>query len=1019
MTWNRSLEVTSALCPYLVDRVVELADLESQLAKATAGSAVTALVSGEAGVGKSRLLRELGRRAQVGGAHVLIGTCIEMSAGDLPYAPLVEAFHGLVRRLGLPAVRDLIGPGLTALAPLIPLFGGALAAAPPDAATRAQAFGSVLQVLGRLGTEAPVLLVIEDLHWADRSTLDLLAYLVQYAVDERLFLLASCRSGEIGPKHPLRILLSEFDRSRLVRRLDLAPFDRGQLRELLSGVMGAVPAATVIDNAWELSDGNAFFAEELAVSGVLNAGARLEIRLPSSLRELLLARIDLLGDDAQEVLRVAATAGRRVSYRLLARVCELPERRLLAALRECVSAHVLVVHPDDDTYLFRHALSREAVHSALLPGERGLLHTALAEALTADPELSYAQDFTLEAELAHHWFQAGDREKALRAAVRAGGAAARVQAFAESERQYGRALEIWPTLARPETTSDASHADVLRRGADAARWAGHVDLAVAWTRQARAEVDPAADPDLAAALSERLGRYLWEAGDGAGSERAYADAGALLADRPASALRARVLAQQANSLVTAGQHLAGLARATEALELARTVGADAEAGRALNVCGVAMTLTGRPEEGVGTLREALAAAEAAGHLEDLYRAYGNLSFALEQAGRLEEVLDVCRAGLALSRRLGLDRSGGAGLLTNNSAEALFLLGRWDEAGAVAAGAVAQGGASGAAVYPHLVLAQISLARGHLPAADEQLTLARALCQQRWEPHLLAPLHACAAELALARGDYSACRDAVDTGLAPASDFAVAPALRLCALGLRGAADRLALLATAPRPDPDALATVRAAAGLLAQRVSALAEGPLLPEAAALLALCGAEVDRAAARAEPAQWAQVAAVWTASGRRHPAAYAYWRLAEAAADVGDRDTAQTAARVAHRLAGELGTAPLSHQLDLLARRERLRLEPPESLDDPPPPGTAGARVTRLGLTAREFEVLGHLCEGRRNSEIATALFISEKTASVHVSNILAKLGVASRGQAAAIAHRLGLFEDASGNEEAPTG
>ncbi|WP_178379740.1 helix-turn-helix transcriptional regulator [Cryptosporangium aurantiacum] len=1015
MVGGRSPVVTPGPCPFLVNRLSEVDALTAALAAVTAGGAAAFVIGGEAGVGKSRLLREIEQRARADGARVLVGSCVDLGGGALPFTPLVEAFRGFVRETGRPAIREIVGAEHDQLAARIPFFGGVGLPDTPGGMAPQLLFAAVLRLLELLSAKAPVVLVVEDLHWADRSTLDLLTLLVRNDIPG-LLLLTTYRSTDLHPGHPLRPLLAELDRSRRVTRMDLGRLDRSQLDELLTGVLGAPTGAAIVDTAFELSDGNPFFAEELAVGGSLEPKA-FGVALPQSLRELVLSRVELLSDDAQEVLRIAATAARGVSHRLLATVSELPERRLLTAVRECVGHHVLVTHSSSDPagyYAFRHALTREAVHSDLLPGERVSLHLALAAALTSDPQLSYVQDFTYDAELAHHWYQAGEYSRALVTTVRAARAAARVRAFAEAERQYRRALDLWSRVDGPDRLVGIDRATVLADAADAARWAGYPGRAVECVREALAFVDGGARPDVAAELTERLGRYLWEAGDSEASRQACEDAIALLADRPPSALTARLLAQRANTDVMGGRYHSGLAALEHAVALARQVGARAEEGRALNVRGVALTMVGRPNEGVSSLREALAIADDLEHLEDLYRGYGNLTYALENAGRLDEALAECRAGLERSRRLGLDRSSGAALLANNAADVLFLLGRWPEAVETALDAVRRG-AAGVAVYPHLVLAWVATGSGRFAEAERELDTAARLCERRWEPHLLGALHAGRAELALWQGDPAAARAAVRAGLDSVGDSREpALVLRLCAVGLRAEADesfRAVTLARAPAARPDVTEQTQRLLACADAIVASFGDRPLLPEGSALRLLGAAEVARQ--RAEPGEderWREVADAFTRLHRPYPAAYARWRQAEVTPAP---DRAASLVGLVRAAADELGAAPLRREIDAFARRARLDPEAPDGRA-PVHRAADGAPADPFRLTRRERQVLAELCLGRSNKDIGAALFISVKTVSVHISNLLAKLGVENRTEAAAVAHRLGLVDS-----EPPTG
>jgi predicted ATPase len=286
-------------------------------------------------------------------------------------------------------------------------------------------------MIQRLATTAP-LLIVEDLHWADRSTRDLLAFLAASLRSGRV--VGSFRSDELDRLHPLRRLLAELARNRRVVRLELPRFSRAELAEQLAGLLGADPSARLVDHVHARSEGNPFFAEELLLAGA-DPGV-----LPPSLQEVLLARVVRLGRGTQQLLRVAAAAGPGATQPLLAAVTGLDDQQLFAGLREAVDQQLLVPEPSGGGgYVFRHALLAEAVYGELLPDERVRLHTALAGALEAGLEAGEAPA-SRAARLAYHWSAAGDPPRALAASLAAAAAAERVYAFAEAQLQLERIL---------------------------------------------------------------------------------------------------------------------------------------------------------------------------------------------------------------------------------------------------------------------------------------------------------------------------------------------------------------------------------------------------------------------------------------------------------------------------------------------------------------------------------------------------------------------------------------------------
>jgi predicted ATPase len=406
--------------PTFVGRVEELELLEAARGRAADGDPAVVLVGGEAGVGKTRLVAELTAHRAPDGTRVLRGGCVPVGDGALPYAPIVEALRGLLTDVGVNEVRELVGPSWPELARLLPALGELQAGGgPPDQAAQARLFELLLGLLGRLGQATPLVLVVEDLHWADRSTRDLLAFLARNLRRERVLLVVTYRSDETGQQR-LGPFLAELDRGGRVDRIELPRFQRREVVAQLTGILGAAPTADLVQGVFARSEGNPFFTEELLEA--VRAGSR---ELPSTLRDLLLGRIQGLPEPARHVLGVAAVAGRPLPHRLLAAVAGLEEPRLNRALRAAVDHQLLVTGPGEDGYGFRHALLQEVVYADLLPGERARLHAALAAALTAQPGWAGGTSATVAAELAYHWEAAGDLERALPAAVQAAAGAGR------------------------------------------------------------------------------------------------------------------------------------------------------------------------------------------------------------------------------------------------------------------------------------------------------------------------------------------------------------------------------------------------------------------------------------------------------------------------------------------------------------------------------------------------------------------------------------------------------------------
>jgi DNA-binding CsgD family transcriptional regulator/tetratricopeptide (TPR) repeat protein len=989
-----------ATSPVLVGRADQLAVLEAALGPSRHGGPSVVLLGGEAGVGKSRLMSEFAARASAAGARILTGGCVELGADGLPFAPFTAVLRELVRDLGPDGVAALLPGGVTRdFARLLPEFGSADSGA-GDIVARARLFEQMLALLERLADDGPVVLLIEDAHWADRSTRDLLAFLVgRQQVLDGVLIVVTYRSDEMHRTHPLRPLLAELSRLAWVERMDLPRLDRLHADELVARILGREPEPSLADRVYSRADGNPLFVEELLCDC---AGGTLSV-LPESLRELLLAAVRRLPEETQEVLRAASAGGQRVGHGLLAAATGLDDDALSRALRPAVAANVLTA--DADGYAFRHGLIREAMVDDLLPGDHTRLHTRFAAALRDDPGLVPPGRAVIEQ--AHHWYAAHDTVEALVSCWRASMPTGRALAYAEQLTLLGRVLELWDKVPDAEQRTGVSHLSVLEMSARVAGMAGEHDRSAAFASAALDEVDPAADPARAALLLEA--RAL---------ARRYATATAdLLADLQAAldlvppglddGARAQVLITMARYARPdyAPETAAAL---EEALRLAQRAGDSATEAKALSDLAALKSADGDDPAALEMLGRARAIADGSGAYEPLAAAAINESHVLEGMGEHERAAAVARAGIASAEDYGLARSSGT-FLAINVAEPLAALGRWDEAAEVLEHALAL---SPTRHTNRLALRQLAgdlaLRRGHLAAAAESAAIARAALGRigHWrQGQYRIPMARLEIELLLADRKPSdavaAAADAVGR-LDLAADPRYAWPLLAAAARAAGAAERTRrggrVLAGQAA---DLLARLRSLAESMPARGPVQHADRLTFRAEALRAAAGVPGDETPAGAIFAAFDAAAAAWEADGQPYPLADALLRAAEAALAVGDRDGAAARLRRAAELADGLGARPLAAEIQALARSARIRQAGAQA-------GHKPAAATPLGLTAREFEVLRLVADGRSNPEIAARLFISAKTASVHVSNIMGKIGVASRGEAAAAAHRLHLFD-----------
>jgi DNA-binding NarL/FixJ family response regulator len=927
-----------------VGRVHELEQLEKALAAGATGHGATVLVTGEAGIGKTRLASEVIQRADEVGFEVLIGRSIDLLGTDLSYQPFVEALRPL----------------------------GTL----PGADSQSRFFEETLARLGERAAVVPLLLVLEDVHWADASSLDLLVYLSHHVHDRRILALATCRADDVSSAERMRRLADGLRRSGSALTVHLGPLGVTELSTLLAARAQAPPTPAVMRSILARAEGNPFFAEELLVAADAGSG-----ELPARLLDVLTSRLAGLDPTARSLVRLVAAAGRDVSFGLLVAVAALGERDVSASLRAAVEHGVLIADPDSERLRFRHPLLSEAVYATILPGEREWLHGRIAD------ELARARR-AAPAELAPHWALAGRSRDALSASMAAAGEAESVFGLAEALGHLERAISLWDDVSDAEDLTGFDLAELCARAAGLASQVGDDPRALELGTRA---VELAGEEDAlrASRLLDRMGEYLNGLGRTDAALAAFRHAVEIL-PTGLSAQHAYALGTLSGAVMMGHRYAESLDLAEQALGEARAVGAREAEVRALTVVGVDTAHLGRPTEGVALLRDALRLAEESGDLWGLDRGYVNLTDALMTAGRLREAVTLGREGIDVLRTRGIHSP----LLVSNMIEALLAIGEWDRADALSTTALHDTATS----FEHVLLAvraDLESGRGDFKAARGHLEAARTATRQSPD---LTMLCGCAAGLALWQRRWSVADEAVGEGLAGTGAHE-SPHLTvwLCALGLRAAAE-LAALARARR-DPDALTAAldRATALLAAARVD---EASYSPNVAGWRALARAEHERAHGDVSPDRWSDTAEQWERIEWVPLAAYCRWRHSEALVAAGaSRDQASLPLRAAHAVALRLRARPLLSEIELFAQRARLDPTPLPSGH-----GTAISPLQELGLTSREAEVLALVARGLTNRDIAETLVISVKTAGVHVSNILRKLDVPNRQEAAAIAHRL---------------
>ena len=946
------------------------------------------VLDGDAGIGKTRLLLELAAVAGETGLRILIGHCLDLGDAPPPYLPFTEAFGRLA--LDEPdLVADLVAE-FPALSRLLPRQTGAGSpAGPPEAALaaedrigRGELFEAVLGALTRAGAGRPTVLIVEDAHWADQATRDLLGFLFARLSGERLAVLVSYRSDDLHRRHPLRPTLAQWARLPVVQRLHLDRLPGNDIREL-ARVSGTRPLpentlASIVSRA----DGNAFFAEELVAAA---EQCYSPDELPWALADLMLVRLDRLGETAREIVRVAAVAGRRVSHELLEAVAELPPAQLHAALREAVEAHVLEPTPSGRGYSFRHALLAEAVYDDLLPGERVRLHAAYAAVLADDEERSAA-------ELARHARASHDLTTAYRASVRAGNEAMALAAPQEAMQHYETALEL--AAHSGADTDDPSRLVVAT--VEAAVAAGHAYRAGKLARGHLAALAADAPTETRAGML-----YACALADVAGETTddtiAFSsEALRLTPAEPPTSFRAKLAALHAYVTFVLAREVDAERWARVALETAERTGCREAATDAQTTLAMLERRTGNPEEAARLLRTAADDAHRSGDVESEVRSLHSLGGMLFEQGELDAALAAYQEADERSRETGRPWSTYGVNSRVMVALVHYTRGDWDSALAVL-DTTDQNPPADAGAKLLTTAMRVRAGRGDVTVLDELPPL-RPLWERDGRIAMYAVIAALEIDEQLGRPDDAIARlDELVRFLAPLwQDEWFLARIQLSAVALGALCTAVTSAPEAQRP-----ALVDQGRALVAAGRTAGEKG--LPRGRKM----GGEGIAWLLRLE-AEWARLRWLAGIDVPDETSLVEAWQDTVTAFEYGNIvEVARSRARLAAVLRASGHAAEAAAHADL-AREAARGMRATPLLDEiralaltaaPSRAGSAGPPA----LTGREREVLELLVDGRTNRQIATQLYISEKTVSVHVSNLLAKLGVRSRNEAAALARR----------------
>ena len=951
----------------LIGRVRELEQLLDAAGVTDPGARDVVLVGGDAGIGKTRLLRELGARARAAGHRVLAGHCLDLGDSAPPYQPFSEAFASLDD-----TERDELASRFPALGPLLPWPSPA----PGEGVERAELFASVVAGLDSLASDRPLLLVIEDAHWADASTRHLIRFVLSHGFHGPVHVVVSYRADDLHRRHPLRQALSEWVRLAGVRRIELEPLNDTDVVDLIrahgADGLGSESLLAVVRRA----AGNAFFAEELLDAGLANADGAL----PETLADLLLMRLERLDDNARRLVRAAACSDARHDYTVLTRVVGLPEDELDEALRSAID-HKVLTRVGDDSYWFRHALLAEAVRDDLLPGERRRIHAAYLEALTTGSRRGPA------AEIALHALGAGERETAFLASIQAAEDAQRLSGYDEAAQHYEQALAL----------VDAAPADtdlvlLVINAASALVTSGRLLRAVELLRDHLNQLPADASEDARGRLLVAIGNTSYYANLDSEAEQASLEATRLVPDDPTE-LRAEVAALRSRTASNRSRHEEAIEWGERALAIAEQIGAaDVIADAKATLTRVMVRTGDDPEKAKRGFLELVEVSRADGHVLGELRGLHQLAFVHYNAGELDQAEDAFRQGMTRASETGWAWGPYGFDGRFYSALICYIRGRWDEALALR-----DVGADAPAI-PDASLAAIALmvhaGRGSLEEVERTLTM-----RSLWRHEVSASIHATSAliELHGIAGDLSAARRAFDD-LADlhtrAWDEPLFPGgIRLVALLIGQYASAVPSLGRAEQ------APLLEQAVELADFADRVADAtvPLGPEGVAwqvrvhaeharLRWLCGVDVPAVDEMTD--LWRRAHEAFIGMDDPYESARSATRLAAVLMTTGGEAEGKRLLADARATAERLGARPLLTELNALTRRP--------------------AR-SEVELTPREREVLQQVSAGRSNGEIAARLFISTKTVSVHVSNILAKLGAAGRTEAAAIARRRGLLDE----------
>lgn len=959
-----------------VGRQRELERLEQLWLDTRDGQPGFVVIEGDAGIGKTRLAEEFARRAQRGGARTLWGNCVELQEGGLPYAPFRQALRDTNDDPGLRQALDATRAELSDLL----ADPGELVTADRRRSRRVAMFEGLLGLLRDLATASrPILLIVEDVHWADHTTLDLLTFLSRNIGAIPLLGVLTYRPQPVSRPagttdasghqrdQALRDFLFGHVSGAVTERMRLSAFGEREVAQQVADLVDTPPRPLEIAEIAVRSGGNPLFVEEILASRRSGDG-----QLSPSLQQLLRRRVHDLSDDVRDVLGVAAVAGHTVEHDLLRAVADLPRDTLRARLRHAVDADVLVEVRVAE-YAFRHALVQEAVYEDLMPDRRRELHRRFADVLVA----RHRHELAMPGAVARHWDRAGDLQRALRAYVQAATAARATFGFADAERFLRRAYELWDQVDDATIVTSMSRRHLANKAIDAAITVDLPDTVLGIARDALELANEAGDVPAIALQRSQLGKVRWYMGD---EDQALADtfdAAQLIAEDGPSTEQAVVLSLHASLLALNGSYGEAETLASRALDIAMRTGAPRSYRSALATLGSVRARQGELDDGLQLLDEAGKLARMRDDASEMMGVLLHRGRVLQAYARWDAARETYCEGLEAAPKYGMHQPY-AWRFHVLAARMAFVQGAWAQANTDIGQAREM--ISGA----NATLPSLMVATGQFEAAEAFYADRRS----RWRSDGTgaSQVPEVPVEMAAWQGRFLAARQKYQSALDDVSESEECiPEARLCSVALRVEAD------AADAEMVDRSEAIERAHDLLSRLQRLSVDRPARSngfgrEIAALADTGAAEMQRVIGTPDADAWAAVAAQWSELGMPYPAAYARWRQAQALRFHGvDAALATKLRDTALAAAERLGAEPLRAAIVGVARFAVSR----------------ASHDVVANLTPREREVADLLRQGRTsNREIADALVIAEGTASVHVSNMLRKLGVASRTQAMAL-------------------